>query len=343
MTKPIEEIVVVGAGAAGLCAAWYARKRGWQPIVLDNRSECGGAWLSMNPSMRCISPVGRDRMPDTSIPQGDGGHASGQGVVAWIQDFQRREAFEIQFGVQVESVERVAEGFRLTTSAGVILTRRLIAATGEFGHPFVPVLPGVTPDEETHVATFEPSGVCEGERVVIVGAGNSGVELAVQLDDLGVDVTVSARTPIKRPRPLPTFLSPIGWWLSGIPLRAQPKRGGCTDRVPVETKELWGRVVEQRIRMVGETVERMAMGIRTREGEIIEAEHVVFATGYIRDNGWLGGVIQRRGGGLPFHRDGLSMDVPGLGFVGIPCMRTWRSGFLRGFAQDAAAVVGGLT
>jgi putative flavoprotein involved in K+ transport len=342
MTMPIEEIVVVGAGAAGLCAAWYARKRGWQPLVLDKRSASGGAWLSMDPAMPCISPIGRDRMPNASIPEGDTGHGTAQSVAAWIQEFQRREAFEIQFGVQVESVEKVGEGFRLTTTARVVLTRRLIAATGEFGNPFVPLLPGVTPAEAVHVATFDPSSVRAGERVVIVGAGNSGVELAVQLDDLGADVTVSARTPIKRPRPLPAFLSPLGWWLSGIPLRYQPKRGGCTDHVPVETKILWDRVADQRVRVVGETVERVATGIRTSEGDTVEAEHVVFATGYRRDNGWLDGVIERGGGGVPSHRDGLSTDVPGLGFVGIPCMRTWRSGFLRGFAQDAAAVVGGL-
>lgn len=293
--------------------------------------------------MRCISPIERDRMPDGVIPEGSDGHASAAEVVRWIQSFQERESFDIRFGVRVTDTERSGEGFRLTTSDGVILTRRLIAATGEFGQPVLPSLPGRDSRAIEHVSGFDPTKVVTGDRVVIVGAGNSGVELAVQLDDLGASVVVSARGGLKRPPTgMPGVLAPVGFWLSGMPLRYQPNRGGCTERVPVESGGLWTRVEQGRVRVVGETTAIVEEGVEIDGGERVEADYVVFATGYQRDNAWLGSVVERGRRDVPAHQEGVATTVPGLGFVGIPCMRTWRSGFLRGFAQDAQAVVGGL-
>jgi len=335
-------MVIVGAGPAGLCGAWFARKRGWEPLIVDAGSRVGGAWSLMEPTMNCLSPRHHDLLPDGRIPEGAGDTATAAEVVAMLTAFQDECGFEILFGETVQKAERHKHGFRLDVGGEPLLTRRLVAATGEYGAPKWPSVEGLKEHNAVHARTLDRNCVQAGDRVVVVGAGNSGAELAVALAERGAQVTVSSRQPVRRPSGLPKALGLIGWHLSGLPLRWQPNRGGCTDNVPVQGSELWASVRSGVVSTAGETVALLADGVRTRDGQRIQAEHVVFCTGYRRDNAWLGDLIKRDADGYPTHDDGIVTEAAGLALLGVPCLRTWRSGFLRGFSDDARTVIGRL-
>jgi putative flavoprotein involved in K+ transport len=94
-----------------------------------------------------------------------------------------------------------------------------------------------------------------------------------------------------------------------------------------------------RITCVGAAKALTSSGVVVSEGDVVPADRVVFATGYRRDTAWLQDAVTLYENGVPKQNRGISPEISGLAFIGIPCMRTRRSGFIRGFTGDARAIV----
>jgi putative flavoprotein involved in K+ transport len=131
----------------------------------------------------------------------------------------------------------------------------------------------------------------------------------------------------------------LSWWLSAIPVGGLPFNGGCTHKTPPHDADLYQAVQAGQVTVVGEAMGLWEGGLVVRGGQKIACDQIVMATGFRRDTEWLTGFVTLDESGVPRHRGGISPEVPGLGFMGIPCMRTRRSGFLRGFVGDATSVV----
>lgn len=344
MSSASSPIVVVGAGAAGLAAAWAARRRGWEPLILDRAPEAGGAWIRMRAEMRCLSLRRHDRFADGAHPEGDGPHATAAEVARGIASFAARSRFDLRTGVEVLQVKRSAGDFVIETSAGTIRARRLLVASGEYERPFLPTLPGAFDGPADHVRRLRVDDVQRGERVVVVGAGNSGAEIVAELSRRGAKVIVAVRRLPRRPPELPSegLLEALAYHLSGLPLRLLPFRGGCHWQTPLVSQALHQALDRGLVTIVDDVVALAPDGVRTRSGQRVGADRIVWATGYRRDTAWLEGLLPLDERGRPALREGLVPAIEGLAFVGLPCLRTRRSGFLRGFADDAAAVIGQL-
>lgn len=339
MHDDVEELVIVGAGPAGLATAGVARQLGLAPLLVDRQSTPGGAWARMRPAMRCLSPRRRDRMADGSYPTGDQERATAAEVLAWLQQSADRARFRSRMQTEVTALRR-DPGLVLQTSTGPIATRRLVVATGEFDNPWRPTLPGVFAGDADHSSVLDVGACAAGERVVVVGGGNSAAELIGLLLRRGCHITLAARTLPPRPASPPgPLLDALRWRLSGLPVGWLPARGGCRDHVPALDPGLFEALAENRVTRVGAVVALLPEGVQTADGERVACDRLVWATGFVRGTAWLGEHVSRDDRGMPRHRAGLSPEVPGLAFVGLPCQRTRRSGFMRGFADDARAVL----
>lgn len=343
MTSDVEDMLVVGAGPAGLCAAWAGLRRGWAPLVIDRADRIGGAWAKVRPEMKCLSLRQHDRLPDGSIPDGIGPRASAAEVLAGIEGFAARMQPRLRLGCAAMGLARCEEGLRVETEIGRVLARRVIVATGEYGCPKSVELPGRFDGPLVHSSAFVPETVRADERVVVVGAGNSGAEAAELAAARGAAIFLASRRPIGRPPVLwEGIFGELLFRLSGLPVDRLPFRGGCSDTTPVINPWLYEAAAAGAIDVVGAAIALHPGAVEVFGGRRIECNHVVLATGFRRDTAWLAPAVRLSTDGTPAHRRGLSSDLPGLGFVGIPCQRTRRSGFLRGFADDAEAVVAGL-
>ena len=283
-------------------------------------------------------------MPDGSTPPGEGARATAAEVLEMIQGFAARAQLPMRLGVEVRGLRRERGLLGLDLGPEILLTRRLVVATGEVGRPFIPSLSGCFEGPASHVRDLRPAEVRPGARVGVVGCGNSGAEVAVELARLGARVFLACPRPPRRPRQVPED-GPLGellWWLSGLPVRFLPGRAGCRERTPLVHEGLFEALAQGEIRLVPRAVGLFSGGLRLAGGELLALDRIVWATGYSRETAWLRGQVTLGPRGLPRHRGGLSPEVRGLGFLGLPCMRTRRSGFLRGFAEDADAVVRGL-
>lgn len=345
MSETPEELVIIGAGAAGLYAAWHAQKAGIKPtLIVDRKKAIGGAWTEMPRDLRCLSPSVFDTLPDARYPKGAGEYALAPDVLNALSAFHESFKPRIAFETPITQIESEEELLCLTSPNGPIRTRKLIVASGIYEEPYIPELPGSFSGRAVHTRHLNPLEFKENEEILVIGSGNSAAEAVEKLLVQKAKVTVAVNNPVQPPHHVhySGLLGRLRYWASGIPLRWLPGGGGCRDHTPVVRKVLYEGCKDGRIKEVDTIISLNSEGAETRSGQKINVDSIVWATGYTRDTRWLSSHLSIDSKGLPLHKRGISTEDPRIAFIGIPCQRTRRSAFLRGFADDAQYVIGGL-
>ena len=333
------ELLIVGAGPAGLCVAAAAREHKLEPVIVESESRAGGTWHQVEPDLLCLSPRQRDLLPDGSSPKGPGQRARADEVLRCLEEFNRRSGFDIRYSTRAQSLNVSERGLELATDAGPLHSKRVVLACGEYGRPRIPQLPGSFGGLSQHSSEVRASQIDDDERIVVVGSGNSAVELASRLLSRGMKITLAARSGISPAIPIATEpISTLMWWLSALPTSWLPDGLRCTGTVPKVDDELRLAAEQGQLNVVGEAVGLEEGALLAAHGERVLVDRIIWATGFVRDLSWVSG-ITLDDSGIPSHHRGLSTELQGLAFMGLPCMRTRRSGFLRGYSADARDIV----
>ena len=224
------DVLVVGAGQAGLAAARAAQLAGLSCLVLDARDEVGGSWPDSYESLRLFSPARFSALPDLPMPGPGGRYPTRDEMTGYLRAYAERFGVPVRTRTRVVSVAREGARFAVTAGAGQVLAARsLVAASGGFGRPYQPTLPGATEfsGRLLHAATYRRPDPFAGRRVVVVGGGNSAVQVAVELAGLA-DVTLAVRRPLRlrSQRPLGVDVHHWARWtgLDRLPVGARGMR-----------------------------------------------------------------------------------------------------------------------
>ena len=224
MTAERADIVVVGAGQAGLASAYAAQRAGMEPVVLEAAAEPAGSWPRYYESLELFSPARYSALPGRPMPGDPERYPTRDELAAYLRDYADWMGADIRTGQRVARVTGLGDHhFEIETEAGLLLRAPyVIAATGGFGRPNRPVLPGEDGYRGTVVHTSEyrrPDGYAGG-RVVVVGGGNSAVQVADELARVA-RVTLATRSPVKwqAQRPLGRDMH---WWFDRSGLDAVP-------------------------------------------------------------------------------------------------------------------------
>ncbi|MFJ2238106.1 ArsO family NAD(P)H-dependent flavin-containing monooxygenase [Streptomyces sp. NPDC087859] len=193
------QVVVIGGGQSGLAAGYHLRRLGVDFVILDAQATAGGAWQHMWDSLHLFSPAGFSSLPGRLMPQQAGQeYPDAEHVVAYLRDYEKRYELPIERPVRVAGVHRDGELLRVETDSGTWHARAVISATGTWWRPFLPAVPGRSHFQGRQLHTVEYRGPYDfaGQRVVVVGGGNSGAQIAA---DLAYDTELTWVTP-RRPR-----------------------------------------------------------------------------------------------------------------------------------------------
>ena len=211
----VTEIVVIGAGQAGLSTAYHLKRRGLEPghgfLVLDANPEPGGAWSDRWPSLT-LSTVNRIHdLPGMAfsevVDKNDGEVQARSAVPRYFAAYEERFDLNVYRPIDVISVEPenadVASRLRVTTERGQISTQGLINATGTWEKPYVPYYPGVESfrGRQLHTRDYVSADEFRGQHVVVVGAGISAIQLLVEVSQVTSTTWVSRRPPDFREGP----------------------------------------------------------------------------------------------------------------------------------------------
>ncbi|MDK8758804.1 NAD(P)-binding domain-containing protein [Corynebacterium sp. MSK151] len=181
----LEDVIIVGGGQAALATAYYLHKRGIDPLILDNQPAPGGSWRNVWPSLTLFSTPDFSNLPGIQMPNYDGFPPASH-VIDYLSSYEKRYELRVQRPVAVTDVSHDGT-FHLTSDAGDFESRQLIAATGN--RPFVPYYPGTTAAKQWHSANYPGPEPFEGSRVAVVGAANSGAQIASELVLSNIDTT----------------------------------------------------------------------------------------------------------------------------------------------------------
>ncbi len=240
MDTSVHDVIVVGAGPAGLSAAWALRHAGLTPLVLEQAATVGASWRAHYDGLRLNTGRVLSRLPGSPLPRSAGGWQTRDELVKLLEGMPARGGFAVQTGINVTRIDRrahpahhVREGERglwqVHASHGVTYSARaIVMATGGTRIPIVPTWEGQAAfrGRVLHSSEFRRADEFAGQRVLVVGCGNSAAEIASRLSAHASAVICAVRTP---PHLLPKSVLgiPMAGW--GLLLRHLPAR--LTDRL----------------------------------------------------------------------------------------------------------------
>ena len=340
--RAVADVVIVGGGQSGLAAAYAAQRAGLRVVVLEAAAEPVGSWPHYYQSLRLFSPARFSALPGRSFPGNPERYPTRDEVVAYLRAYAATLDADIRYEQRVDTVERDEDDRLIArTAAGLeVQAGMLIAATGGFRRPHCPALAGVERFSGAllHSSQYRAPEPFAGQRVVVVGAGNSAVQIAADLASVA-RVTLATRAPLrfKPQRPLGRDLH---WWLirsglDSVPIGRWLDRGTSVVDDGRYRAALRSGNPDRRPMFTGLDGDAVRWSDSTRE----PVDAVILATGYRPGLDYLAAIGALDADERPLHRRGISTTVPGLGYVGLPHQRSIASATLRGAGPDAQHVI----
>lgn len=217
------ESIVVGAGPAGLAVAATLRQHDVPVTVLERASSVGAAWQGRYDSLRLHTVRWLSCLPSAPIPRRYGRWVARDDLVAYLHDYARRFDLRPELGVEVTRIDRADDGWKVHTSGGTRDASAVIMATGYSRTPHLPDWPGRAsfPGALLHSSDYREPSPYAGQHVLVVGAGNSAAEIAVDLVGVADRVELAVRTP---PNIVRRDTLGVPSQLFGIVLKRMPER-----------------------------------------------------------------------------------------------------------------------
>ncbi|WP_432927760.1 flavin-containing monooxygenase [Microbispora sp. CA-135349] len=260
-------------------------------------------------------------------------------VIDYLTAYAARLDVEIRTGTRVVEVSAEGEGFDITLDDGSRLAvRAVVAASGTFGNPYRPELPGFEDFTGTvlHAAEYRAPEPFAGQRVIVIGAGNSAVQIAAELATVA-RVTLATRAPVRFARQH-ILGRDLHFWLTVTGLDTAPL-GRLLRTPPTQPVLDDGRY---RAALNGGRPDRRAVfaeigdsKVTWPDGTTEQVDTILLATGYRPDLPYLAGTGALDSQGRPLHRGGASLTHPTLAYVGLEWQRSLSSNSLRGVGRDA--------
>jgi putative flavoprotein involved in K+ transport len=334
------DVVVIGAGQAGLVMGYFLARQGRRFVILDAADAIGAAWRTRWNSLLLFTPRRYSALAGLAFPGDPDGYPTRDEVIAYLEQYAAAFDLPVNLNSAVRSLSARDGAFSVGLDDRRIEADQVVVATGPFQVPLVPALAGQLAPElfQAHSTGYmKPSDVPEG-RVLVVGGGNTGYQIAKELSSTH-DVTLAVGS---RQKPLPQRLlgRDLFWWLTttGLINKTVDSRIGrrlqgsdtLIGSSPRELKKRYG--IDLKPRVVGAGGRTISFA----DGSELEVDAVIWATGYRSDHSWIDAPVLGADGRVQ-HRRGVT-EAPGLYFLGLSWQHT-RGSALIGWVKDDAEFI----
>jgi putative flavoprotein involved in K+ transport len=338
-------VVVVGAGQAGLAIGYYLKREGIDHVILDGADRIGDSWRARWDSLRLFTPARYDGLPGLPFPAAAPSFPTKDEMAEYLEAYVHHYKLPVRLGVRIDRLSSEGNGYVLAAGERAIEASQVVVATGAHQTKRIPVWAGALDSSilQVHAADYRnPAQVREGP-VLVVGAGNSGAEIAIELAKAGHPTSLAGRSTGHIPAAAYAFNGLFFWFLANkilsvdtpIGRRARPKaqsHGGPLIQLTLKEVTDAGVDLLPRVATVHEGRPML------EDGRRVDVSNVIWCTGFGHDFSWidLPGLAPDR---LPEHDRGVMPSQPGLYFIGLPFLTKLAFAFVGGVGDDAKRLV----
>jgi putative flavoprotein involved in K+ transport len=341
------DTVVIGGGQAGLAVGFHLAQQGHSFVILDAHPRIGDPWRNRWDSLRVFTPARYSALPGWSFPASPWSYPSKDEVASYLESYAARFRLPVRAGIHVDRLTREDGAFVVQAGPTRYLADNVVVATGGYQTPRIPAFASeLDPSiHQLHSTAYRtPSQLREGD-VLVVGAGNSGAEIALEVSAhhrtwlAGRD---TGQEPVRAGGGWDRLFTPPFWFLLSHVLTVRTPIGRkARDQLSnhglplarVRRKDLTRAGVERMPRVTGVRDGRPMLA----DGTVLDPANVIWCTGFANDLSWIDLPVCDQDG-LPQHERGVVRSVPGLYFAGLFFQSAGTSSLIGGVGRDAKHV-----
>ncbi|TFC93250.1 NAD(P)/FAD-dependent oxidoreductase [Cryobacterium sp. TMT3-29-2] len=337
-------VAVVGAGQAGLAISYHLQREGIDHVILDGANRIGQSWRTRWDSLRLFTPARHDGLPGLPFPAAAGYFPTKDEVADYLQTYADRFRLPLRLGARVDRLWSEGGSYILAAGSLTIEAKTVVAATGAYQMKQIPSWAPALDRSilQIHAADYRNPAQLPMGPVLVVGAGNSGVELALELARAGHPTQLAGNSTGHIPSAAYAFNGMLFWFLANRVLSIDTPVGR---RLAPKSVAHGGPLIRRTLKAVQsagvELVPRVSMALdgwpQLEDGRIVDVSTVIWCTGFGRDFSWID-LPGFKPAGLPEHDRGAVPSQPGLYFIGLPFQTRLASSFIGGVGDDAEAL-----
>ena len=339
------EVVVIGAGQAGLAAGYYLKKANITFSILDAHKQVGDTWRQRWDSLELFTPRPFAALPGLKLSKTNNYYPTKNEIAKYFETYADVHQLPIQTDTRVLSVSGANSNYVVQTAELQIKAKQVIVATGPYSKKYVPDFASKLTGEilQIHSSQYKNTSQIATQSVAIIGGGNSAMQLAEELIAAGKTVTIiSSRMPWFLPKSI-LNVSSYHWFSAFGVLRAS-SNSPISRYVHKRGDGIIGTNVLKLIRngsikhIVATVVDAAKSNLILSDSSRINVESIIWATGFVPDYPWLKVVGAVTQDSHPIQNGGRS-QITGMYWVGLPWQTRLNSGIINGVGHDAQQIV----
>lgn len=335
--------IVIGAGQAGLSIGYYLKQLNQKFILIDKGSEVGESWKARYDSLVLFTPRIYSSLPGMNLEGEEQGFPTKDEIVTYFKKYVDEFNIPIQFNAEVVSLSKENGHFLLKTKVNEYHARNIVIATGSFQTPNIPsfskhISKNIRQLHSTHYQN--PNQLADG-KVLVVGGGNSGAQIAVELSKERETYLASSKK--LKFLPLSVGNKSIFWWFDKLGLLSVKNSSLLGKWLQQKGDPIFGFELKRAIKnnnviIKNRVVDGKLNQIIFEDSTDLQVCNIIWATGFRTNFPWLkiNDVITEKG--MVVHNRGVT-NVCGLYFIGLPWQYRRGSGLLQGVGYDAEYIV----
>ncbi|HEO8420403.1 oxidoreductase [Niallia circulans] len=341
------DTLVIGAGQAGISIGYYLKKMRKNFLILDKGLEIGETWKSRYDSLVLFTPRMYSSLPGLEMEGEQHGFPTKDEVADYLKKYTETFQIPIKHKTEVTSVTKQEEGFIVNTKNETYISRNIVVATGPFHSPSIPSIAENLPTniQQIHSSEYINSNQLIDGNVLVVGGGNSGAQIAVELSE--ERETYLAHSDKLNYLPLVFKSKSIFWWFDKLGILNASNTSRLGKFIQKKGDPIFGYDLKHAIKQKKIIPKERVIDVKHdliifKDLSTLKVNNIVWATGFKSSLSWLEITNLYDKEGKIIHHRGVT-KIKGLFFIGLPWQYRRGSALLQGVGYDAEYIVNQIT